>query len=163
MPHRMPMVVSACMLAAFPPLAAQGAESLDACAVLTRADVAEVVGEEPRAPKPAEASPQLPGSTMVGSTCQYRGSGWSLRFFVERGHTKESKQLASTPLKTWQRVSGVGEEAYWGQSDPNKPGTMSAFAGRHALVLNWFVRGGVVGPGTQEKSSQLLRRAFKRL
>jgi hypothetical protein len=136
---------------------------LDACAVLTRADVAEVVGEEPRVPKAAEPSPQLPGSEMVGSVCQYRGEGWRIRFFVEQGHSKESKEIARTTFKGWQRVPGLGEEAYWGQSDPNKPGTLTAFNGPHAVVINWFVSGDTPGPGTLEKSRELVRRALGRL
>ena len=136
---------------------------LDACAVLTRADVAGVVGSEPRKPKPAEPSPQLPGSEMVGSTCQYRGEGWQLRFFVERGHTEESKKVVRRTLKNWERVDGVGDEAYWGQSDPAKPGTMSVFDGTHALVLNWFIRGGQVGPGNRDNSAKLMRKALERL
>jgi hypothetical protein len=136
---------------------------LDACALLTRADVTEVVGEEPRKPKPAETAPQLPGSEMVGSTCQYSGEGWRLRFFVERGHTEASRKTARPAFKGWQTVRSVGDEAWWGQADPSKPGTMSAFSGSHALVLNWFVRGGKVGPGSLENSAELMRRAVTRL
>jgi hypothetical protein len=144
-------------------VAETAAGPLDACAVLTKEDVVAVTGEEPRTPKPAEAKPQLPGSDMEGSTCQYVTKGWRLRFFVERGHDKSSKELLRTTLKGWQRVPGLGEEAYWGQSDPNKPGTMTLFEGSHGLVLNWFVRGGTAGPGTLEKSTELMRRALKRL
>jgi hypothetical protein len=156
--YRTLTLAAACSL-----IASRLPEPLDACAVLTRADVTEVVGEEPRAPKPAESSRQLPGSTMEGSTCQYRGDGWTLRFFVERGHTKESTELTRKTLKGWQRVDGVGKEAYWGQSDPKQAGVMTAFDGPHAIVVNWFVRGDTPGPGTLEKTSELVRRAFKRL
>jgi hypothetical protein len=139
------------------------ADPLDACAVLTKADVAAVVGQEPRSPKPAEASRQVPGSELQGSTCQYSGDGWRIRFFVEQGHDASSKKLLRTTLRRWQKVPGLGEEAYWGQSDPNKPGTLTLFDKSHAMVLNWFVRGDTPGPGTLEKSSELLRRALGRL
>src|SRR5688572_24329630 len=92
------------------------ADPLDACALLTRADVADIVGEEPGNPKPAETTPQLPGSEMVGSTCQYKGEGWRLRFFVERGHTESSKKVARMAFKGWKPVGGLGDEAWWGQS-----------------------------------------------
>ena len=158
--------LAASLLASSGPLTRRtlpAAEPLDACALLTRADVAGIVGEEPRSPKPAEMKPQLPGSEMVGSTCQYKGDKWRLRFFVERGHDKSSKELLRTTLRGWQPVSGLGDEAYWGQSDPNKPGTMTLFAGSHAMVLSWFVGGGTPGPGTLEKSTELMRRAVGRL
>jgi hypothetical protein len=150
------------------PVAAAGwrqipAEPLDACALVTKADVAAVVGQEPRSPKPAEPGRQVPGSELQGSTCQYRGDGWRIRFFVERGHDESSKKLLRTTLRGWQKVPGLGEEAYWGQSDPNKPGTMTLFDGSHAMVLSWFVRGDTPGPGTLEKSTDLLRRALDRL
>ncbi len=137
--------------------------SLDACAVLTKADVAEVLKEEPRKPKPAEESRQMPGSRLTGSTCQYVGDGWRLRFFVERGHDDESRKVGRLAFKGWKQVPKLGDEAWWGQSDPAKPGTMTVFAGTHALVLSWFVRGGKVGPGTLENSTELLRRAVGRL
>jgi hypothetical protein len=136
---------------------------LDACAVLTKADVTEVLKEEPRKPKPAEESPQMPGSRLVGSTCQYAAEGWRIRFFVERGHDDESRKVARLAFKGWKDVPKLGDEAWWGQSDLAKPGTMTVFAGSHALVLNWFVRGGKVGPGTLENSAELMRRAIGRL
>jgi hypothetical protein len=145
------------------PATQEPAGPLDACALLTRADVATVVGEEPRKPKPAEAKPQLPGSDFVGSTCQYSGEGWRIRFFVERGHTESSKKVARMTFKGWKPVSGLGDEAWWGQSDPAKPGTMSVVSGTHAMVLNWFVSGGKVGPGSLENSTELVRRALARL
>jgi hypothetical protein len=137
--------------------------SLDACAVLTKADVAEVLKEEPRKPKPAEESRQMPGSRLTGSTCQYMGEGWRIRFFVERGHDAESRKVGRLAFKGWKQVPKLGDEAWWGQSDPAKPGTMTVFAGTHALVLSWFVRGGKVGPGTLENSTELVRRALGRL
>ena len=146
-----------------PPARQEASGPLDACALLTQADVAEVVGEAPRTPKPAESSPQLPGSELVGSTCQYTGEGWRLRFFVERGHTESSRKVARMAFRGWQTVRGVGDEAWWGQSDPAKPGTMSVLSGSHAIVINWFVRGGKVGPGSLENSTELTRRALGRL
>lgn len=145
------------------PARAEASGLLDACAVLTRADVTEVLKEEPRKPKPAEESPQMPGSRFTGSTCQYVGEGWRVRFFVERGQDDESRKVARRTFRGWKEIPGLGDEAWWGQSDPAKPGTLTAFAGSHALVLNWFVRGGKVGPGTLENSTELLRRALGRL
>ena len=139
------------------------ADPLDACAVLTKADVAAVVGREPRSPKPAEPGRQIPGSDLQSSTCQYQGDGWRIRFFVEHGHDDESRKIARMTLKGWKAVKGLGDEAYWGQHDPAKPGTMTVFKGPHALVLNWFIRGGKEEPGTLENSTELMRRAVGRL
>jgi hypothetical protein len=152
--------------AAEPPRRSAGFEAtapLDACAVLTGADVAAVLKEEPRKPKPAQDARQLPGSELVGSTCQYVGEGWRLRFFVERGHTEESRKIARPMFKGWQTVPKVGDEAWWGQSDPAKPGVMTVFSGSHTVVLSWFVRGASAGPGTLENSRELVRRALERL
>ena len=135
----------------------------DACAVLTAADVAEVVGSEPRKPRPAQPSRSMPGSRLTGSTCEYRGEGWRIRFFLERGHDAESKKIGRMAFKNWRPIKGLGDEAYWGQHDPAKPGTMTVVRGTDVMVLNWFIRGETAGSGTLENSTALMQRALKRL
>jgi hypothetical protein len=149
--------------ATFVPAAAGAQSALDACGVLTADDVSEVVGSPPRKAKPAQPTKTLPGSRLSGSTCDYRGDGWRIRFFVERGHDAESKKITRMTFKNWRPVSGLGDEAYWGQQDPAKPGTMTVVRGADVLVLNWFIPGETAGPGTLENSTELMRRALGRL
>jgi hypothetical protein len=75
---------------------------LDACALLTATDVAEVVGSEPRKPKPAQ-SRQMPGSPMEGSTCEYRGDGWRIRFSSSGDTPSPAEKQPVRPSRTGRR------------------------------------------------------------
>jgi len=115
--------------------------SVDACALYTREEVAALAKAETRKPRDSEHK----FGTVTSNSCSTRAtnSAWTVDVNVERGRTKqEVKQMMET-LKSvaakangsaLKAVQGLGDEAYWGQSDPNH-GTMHIVVGTSLLTI----------------------------
>ena len=96
------------------------ADSLDACGLYTRNEVAKFAGEAARRPRTFTVNPATHAScTTATSTGQ-----WTVKVYIERASSKEVLRMSLKALKgvakgqtsqALKPVSGLGDEAYWGQ------------------------------------------------
>jgi hypothetical protein len=110
-----------------------GSSSVDACSLLTVAEVAAAAGE------PLDLA--TPGSDSLYSYCTYTGSGSDdVRTWVIRDAATSSSVLATMKINNGEPVSGVGDEAWW-STDSFQPGLYILKGGLLA-----YVSGSVFGP-----------------
>jgi len=96
-------------------LAASSADSLDACALYTRDEVAAFAGEE-KAKKPRAFS--IDPAVHSSCTTETSSGKWTVKVYIERSPDQAGLKLKLDALKKvggLKPVSGLGEEAYWGQ------------------------------------------------
>ncbi len=143
------------------------ADSVDACALYTREDVAKLAGDDP-VQKPRVAHRRL--MDVSSSSCRYstRRDSWAVTILVERGRTEEElrmmlKMLAGAPSKsagqTFQRMSGMPNEAYWGKVSPTKGMVMMVVGTDFITVETW---GEAAGAGTEAKTKEIASTVLER-
>jgi hypothetical protein len=152
------------ILSLLSPAPTASADSLDACALFTRDEVAKAAGEEARKPRPSSVNPAIHSScTTTSSTSQL-----SVHVYIERKETKEMLQMSLKALKgvakgqtsqALKPVSGLGDEAYWGQISPTN-GQFHVIIGTTMLGINTYGKG--PGAGTMEKTRPIADLVVKR-
>ena len=136
------------------------------CALYTREEVAALSGVAVRAPR--ENTYHF--GTVTSSSCWYRTakSAWSVKMNVERGRSREDLQTMLKALKgvatqttaqSLQPVSGIGDEAYWGQIGPTN-GSLHVVIGTDFLTVHTW--GKAPGAGTLEKTKEVAAIVVKR-
>ena len=97
------------------------ADSLDACALYTREEVEKFAGADGNMPRTFSINP------AVHSSCSTEAGQWTIKVYLERSATKDGLQMKLKALKgvvkgetsaALKSVSGLGDEAYWGQVGP---------------------------------------------
>ena len=146
------------------PVPIAGADSLDACALFTRDEVAKASGEEARKPRPNNVNRAFHSScTTTSSTGQL-----SVNVYIERADSKEVFQLSLKALKgvaknqtsqALKPVSGLGDEAYWGQISPTN-GQFHVVVGLAMIGIHTSGKG--PGAGTMEKTRPIADVVIKR-
>ena len=135
------------------------ADSVDVCALYTREEVAALSGDVVRAPRPSNYKMNM----VTSSSCWYRTKthSWSVKINVERGRDQEGiKELISslkgvvsqTTSNAAKPVSGIGDEAYWGQIGPTN-GSLHVVVGTDFLTVQTW--GKAPGAGTLEKTKEV--------
>jgi hypothetical protein len=123
------------------------ADSLDACALYTRAEVAAFAGEKTTKPRAFSVNPATQSSCTTGTV----SDKWTVKVYLERAPDKETQKLALDALKKvgLKPVSGLGDEAWWGQVSPTK-GQFHVIIGLTMVSIQTY--GDAPGAGTQEKT-----------
>jgi len=152
------------ILSLLSPVPSAAADSLDACALFTREEVAKAAGENARKPRPSNVNRALHSSCITTSST----SQLSVHVYIERKETKEMLQMALKALKgvakdqtsqALKPVSGLGDEAYWGQISPTN-GQFHVIVGTTMLGINTYGKG--PGAGTMEKTRPIADLVVKR-
>ena len=144
--------------------------SVDACALYTREEVAALANTTATKPRPSENR----FGTVTSNSCWTRASNssWSVKVNVERSRSSdEIKQMLATLGITAKRttsvglkpVTGIGDEAYWGQIDPAH-GMLHIVVGKSLLTVETWGRGtgaGTLGP-TKEIATLVVKRFKER-
>jgi hypothetical protein len=140
--------------------------SVDACALYTRQEVEALAKAGTNAPRPDESK----FGTVTSNSCWTRASdrSWSVKVNVERGRTAaELKQMlgslkgsaSSKPETALKPVSGLGDEAYWGQVEPSH-GMLYIVMGTSFLTVEAWGRG--AGAGTLDRTKGIAELVVKR-
>jgi hypothetical protein len=129
-------------------------DSVDACGLFTRDEVKALAGEEARKPQPSVHE-------MIGSyACRTTSSTsqWTVAIEVQRLGTKEALARNLDALRMAPKskdapglkpVSGLGDQAYWGQIDPHN-GMYHVVVGTTIVNIQTWGKG--AGAGTMEKT-----------
>ena len=140
------------------------ADSLDACGLYTRDEVAALAGEGARRPRAFTINP----ATHSSCTTSTSTGKWTVKVYIERAPGREEMQMAlnalkgvatsqtSQPLKP---VSGLGDEAYWGQISPTNGQFHVVIATTMISIQTW---GEAPGAGTMEKTRPIADLVIKR-
>lgn len=148
-------------------LEAQAGED-DPCALLTRAEMAAVSGDEPNKPRPR--THKWPYGGLISMTCTYNTQHDKLGadVTVERGRTPESikiylKTLMGTAEQTsgsaMKPVEGYADQAHWGQINQSS-GMLHVVKGTDVLSIRTYGKG--PGAGTLEKTKELMAIVYPR-
>ena len=147
-------------LAAMPP----ASDSLDACVLYTRDEVAKLAGESARRPRTFSINPGRHSScTTTSSTSQ-----WTVNVYIERAEDKEMLQMSLKTLKgvaknqtsqALKPVSGLGDEAYWGQIGPTS-GQFHVVVGTTMIGIHTYGKG--AGAGTMDATRPIADLVVKR-
>ena len=146
------------ILSLLSPVPVATADSLDACALFTREEVAKAAGEGARKPRPSRSS-----CITTSSTGQL-----SVDVSIEPAGTKEMLQMKLKMLKgvakdqtsqALKPVSGLGDEAYWGQISPTN-GQFHVVVGTTMISIRTNGKG--PGAGTMEKTRPIADLVIKR-
>jgi hypothetical protein len=124
------------------------ADSLDACGLYTREDIAAFAGESTKKPRAFTTNPAMHSSC----TTETSTGKWTVKVYIERWADKEIKKLSLDALKKvggLKPVSGLGDEAYWGQVSPTK-GQYHVIIGLTMVSIQTY--GKAPGAGTPEKT-----------
>lgn len=118
--------------AASTPVATSAAEGVDACALVTKADIEAAIG-----------APVLDGEAEQAAnlyTCSYNDPAFAnisiagVAVFVElrEGEAQEIYELAKSNAAEVQEVDGIGDEAYWDDT----LNTMQILSGKYELGID---------------------------
>jgi hypothetical protein len=140
--------------------------SVDACALYTRQEVESLAGVSTNKPRPSEVK----FGTVTSNSCWTRASNssWSVKINVERGRTSaDLKQMlgtlkgvaSKTTGSALKPVAGVGDEAYWGQTDPSH-GMLHIVIGTSFLTVETWGKG--PGAGTLDRTKEIATVVVKR-
>ena len=128
------------------------ADSLDACALYTREEVEKFARADSNMPRTFSINP------AVHSSCSTEAGQWTIKVYLERSATKGDLQIKLKALKgvvkgetsaALKSVSGLGDEAYWGQVGPTN-GQFHVVVGLTLVNIQTFGR--APGAGTMEKT-----------
>ena len=151
------------ILSLFTPAPIAAADSLDACALFTRDEVATAAGESARKPRPNSVNKMHSSCITTSSTGKL-----SVNVYIERHESKEIFQLSLKALKgvaknqtsqALKPVSGLGDEAYWGQIGPTS-GQFHVVMGTTMIGIHTSGKG--PGAGTMEKTRPIADVVMKR-
>lgn len=142
--------------------------AVDACALLTREEMAALSGDTPT--KPRGRVRQWPYGGLVTSSCMYhtRYDKLGADITVERGRSPEDvkaylenlkKVAAGTSGTPLQPVEGFGDEAHWGQISPGS-GMLHVIKGTDVLAIRSYGEG--PGAGTLAKTRELMAIVYPR-
>ena len=125
----------------------QSADSLDACSLFTRAEVAAFAREKTTKPRAFSVNPATHSSCTTGTV----NDKWTVKVYIERAPDKEVQKLSLDALKKvgLKPVSGLGDEAWWGQVGPTN-GQFHVIIGLTMVSIQTW--GDAPGAGTQEKT-----------
>ena len=138
------------------------ADSLDSCGLYTRDEVAKFAGETAKKPREFTINP------ATHSSCTTSTNNYTVKVYLERSANKAELQQKLKTLKgvvkgqTTQNlkpVSGLGEEAYWGQINPTN-GQFHVVVGTTLVNIQLFGKG--PGAGTMEKARPIADIVVKR-
>lgn len=102
--------------------ATAGSGNVDACKLLTVAEVAAAYGQT--------LDQAVPSADDLYAYCIYQGSGGKVSVFVSKSVEAASSAFATVKVNKGEAVSGVGDEAFW-STDSFAPGL-------------YFLKGGVL-------------------
>lgn len=145
----LPILLAALAIA---PLPVARADSLDACALYTREEVGKFAGASTKKPRVFTIDPAMHAS------CSTEAGQWTVKVYLERSASKSDLDLKLKMLKGVVRkettsalkpVSGLGDEAYWGQIGPTN-GQFHVVVGLTLVNIQTF--GKAPGAGTMEKT-----------
>ena len=142
--------------------------AIDACALLTPNEMAAVSGDQPLGPRPRVL--KWPYGGLVTSSCMYHTQYGKLGadISVERGRTSEEvkgylenlkKVAMQTTAKPLQPVSGLGDQAHWGQIGSTN-GMLHVIKGTDVLSIRSYGKG--PGAGTLKKTRELMAMVYPR-
>jgi len=138
------------------------ADSLDACGLYTRDEVQKFAGEDTNRPREFTINPAM------HSSCTTSTDNWTIKVFIERSTNKAALQdklkalkgvAKGTTSQALKPVSGLGEEAYWGQVGPTN-GMFHVVVG--SKLVNIQTWGKAPGAGTMEKTRPIADVVIKR-
>jgi hypothetical protein len=144
------------------PPAVGPADSLDACGLYTRDEVAKFAGETAKKPREFTINP------AVHSSCTTATNNYTVKVFIERSANKTELQDKLKALKGVAKsqtsqsltpVSGLGDEAYWGQVNPTN-GQFHVVVGSTLVNIQTFGKG--PGAGTMAKTRPIADIVVKR-
>jgi hypothetical protein len=109
-----------------------GSSNVEACSLLTPAEVAAAYG--------GALDLATPTSDELYSYCSYSGDGGEVRIFVTKSAETASAVFGTMKINDGEAVSGVGDEAFW-STDSFQPGLYFLKGG-----LLVFIEGSQSGP-----------------
>ena len=134
------------------------ADSLDACGLFTREEVTALAGENARKPRAFSTNPAMHSScTTTSSTGK-----WTVKVYIERSPDAQVQKMALDALKKvggLQPVSGLGDQAWWGQLSPTN-GQFHVIIGLTMVSIQTW--GEAPGAGTPEKTRPIADIVIKR-
>ena len=139
--------------------AAADADSLDACALYTREEVAAFAGEE-KAKKPRAFS--IDPAVHSSCTTETSSGQWTVKVYIERSPDAAGLKLKLDALKKvggLKPVSGLGQEAYWGQVSPTN-GQFHVIVGTTIVSIQTW--GKAEGAGTMAKTRPIADQVIQR-
>lgn len=162
------LVAGVVLAAGLVPAAARAQDTAlpDPCAILTAADVEEVVGEK------QERNPRARRTdygTVTSLVCTHRTPGWTVALHIERGRTAEDvegylktlgavvKQTTGAPSMV--PVTGLGDRAWWGPVNPTN-GILHVVKGTDIIWLQTHGKG--KDAGTLGKTRAMMEMALAR-
>jgi hypothetical protein len=139
-------------------------DSLDACGLYTREDVAALAGESTKKPRTFTIDPAMHSSC----TTETSSGKLTVKVYIERASSKEMMQtklktlkgvVTNTTSQALKPVSGLGDEAYWGQIGPTNGQFHVVIATTMVSIQTW---GKAPGAGTMEKTRPIADLVIKR-
>ena len=139
-------------------------DSLDACVLYSRDEVAKLAGEPARSPRAFSINPARHSSCTTTS----RTSQWTVKVYIERAEDKEMLQMSLKALKgvakdqtsqALKPVAGLGDEAYWGQIGPTS-GQFHVVVGTTMIGIHTYGKG--AGAGTMDATRPIADLVMKR-
>src|SRR4051812_6264883 len=103
--------------------ATDASSNVDACSLLTTAEVSAAHGDN--------LDVATPSSDPLYSYCKYTGSGGEVRIFVAKDVDTSSSVFGTMKINAGEPVVGVGDEGFW-STDSFQPGL-------------YFLKGGILG------------------
>ena len=134
------------------------ADSLDACGLYTRDEVAALAGEAAKKPRSFTINPATHSSCTTASST----GKWTVKVYIERSASNEALQASLKALKrvgSLKPVSGLGNEAYWGQVGPTNGQFHVVMGTTMVSIQTW---GEAPGAGTTEKTRPIADLVVKR-
>jgi hypothetical protein len=121
----------------------------DPCALFTREEVEKLAGEPTRKPHKSETSQINSISCRTSSST----GQWSVALVIEDKGSQEMLGMYMKSIKNvaggLKEVKGLGDEAYWGQINPNN-GQFHVIIGTVVITVQTW--GKAAGAGTMEKT-----------
>jgi len=140
------------------------ADSLDACGLYTREEVATLAGEAAKKPRAFTINP----ATHSSCTTATSSGKLTVKVYIEGYPDKEALQMSLKALKgvvtnetskALKPVTGLGSEAYWGQVGPTN-GQFHVVVGTTMVSIQTWGSG--PGAGTIEKTRPIADLVVKR-
>ena len=128
------------------------ADSLDACGLYTREEVAALAGEAAKKPRAFSINP----ATHSSCTTATSSGKLTVKVYIEGYPDKQALQMS---LKALKPVPGLGEDAYWGQVGPTN-GQFHVVVGTTMVSIQTW--GSAPGAGTIEKTRPIADIVVKR-
>jgi hypothetical protein len=133
-------------------------DSLDACGLFTREEVAALAGENAKKPRAFSTNPSMHSSCTTATAT----GKWTVKVYIERSPDAQVQKLSLDALKKvggLQSVSGLGDQAFWGQVSPTN-GQFHVIIGLTMVSIQTW--GEAPGAGTQEKTRPIADLVVKR-